>query len=390
MDSIQINIITKRQMSEVFCAIIRAMRIEDFEIKRIGKDTCSVVQYKGEDEHIVIPPVIGKYAPVAIESTLIKKGSRARWISIPGSVEEINEALFPSLRNIEGFDVDKSSRSFSAENGILYDGSRYSLIFYPSTKKDRVFQSPKKLGRVARTAFCCKVHFSEFVYSSKLEEFQVLPSECPELESFVPSDDAADYDGVLIKGKKLLFYPPKAGGKAYSIPDGIEEIASTSAEPFFPPSVKTVYVPASLKKGLENALGNASSVEVDSRSQSYRTINGVLYSWKRVLLSYPGKMEKDVYVTPIGTDRIGEGAFRGAPVHTLVLSNGVTAIGNNAFENSDITTLIIPSSVTDIGVHALFGAKKLKCVIVEKGSVAEIFLRGENRNEIMSVLPTLF
>ena len=135
------------------------------------------------------------------------------------------EALFPSLRNIEGFDVDKSSRSFSAENGILYDGSRYSLIFYPSTKKDRVFQSPKKLGRVARTAFCCKVHFSEFVYSSKLEEFQVLPSECPELESFVPSDDAADYDGVLIKGKKLLFYPPKAGGKAYSIPDGIEEIA---------------------------------------------------------------------------------------------------------------------------------------------------------------------
>ena len=366
------------------------MRIEDFEIRKTGKDSCTVLQYKGEGEDLVIPSVIGKYIPVSVEATLLKKGNKVKSITIPASVDRIDDSLFPSLKNIEAFNADKASRSFSSEDGVLYDSSRYSLLFYPPRKTGSVFIAPKKLGRVARTAFCCKVHFKEFHYSSKLEEFQALPSECPELEAFIPSDDADDHEGVLIKGRKLLFYPPKAGGKAYSIPDGIEEIVSVSSEPFFPESVKTVYAPATLRKGLENALGNAEKVEVDNRSQFYRSVDGVLYSWKRVLLSFPGRMGKDVYITPSGTDRIGEGAFRGSRVHTLVLSEGVSAIGNNAFERSEISTLIIPSSVTDIALHALYGAEKLRRVIVEKGSVGEIFLRGENRGDIMEVHPSLF
>lgn len=366
------------------------MRIGDFEVRKTGKDTCSVVQYKGEDRDIVIPPAFEKYRPTAIEATLIKKGLRPVSITIPPSVDEIAEGLFPTLKTLERFEVGKGSLSFRSEAGVLYDSSFYSLIFYPPKKEGEEFVSPKRLGRVARTAFCCTVHFRRFVYSSKLEEFQALPSECPDLELFVPSEDAEDYDGVLIKGKKLLFYPPKMAGKAYSIPDGVEEIAALSSEPFFPKAVKTVYVPASLKKGLENALGNASKVEVEAKSGNYRSIEGVLYSWKRVLLAYPGEMEGDVYVTPTGTDRIGRGAFRNARIKTLVLSPGVTGIDNNAFEGSSITTLVIPSSVTDIAVHSLFGADSIGTIFAEKGSVAEIFLRGEGRSDRVRIIPSFF
>ena len=365
------------------------MRIEDFEIRKLGRDTCSVVQYKGDDENLVIPPVIGKYRPVNIEPTLLRRGNPVRTLSIPSSVETIDDGLFPALKNIEAVNVEKASPSFSSEDGVLYDGSRYSLLFYPPQRKEENYTAPSRLGRVARSAFCCKAHFRTFSHHSRLEEFQVFPSECPELEAFI-SLDGDDHDGVLIKGHRLLFYPPRRDGHSYSVPDGIEEIAANSTEPFFPPSVKTVFVPASLRKGLENALGNAVKVDVDDRSRFYRSVDGVLYSWQRVLLAYPGRRAEDVYMPPSGTDRIGEGAFRGAAIRTLILSSGVTAIGNSAFENSDISVLVIPSSVTDIGVHALYGARKLCKVIVEKGSVGEIFLRGEGRDDMISVIPSLF
>ena len=366
------------------------MRIGDFEVRRLSGDTCAVVQYKGEGKEITIPPSFGRYVPAELCGTLLRKGCKAERITIPPSVETIDESLFPSLRCLSSFEVQKGSKSFRSEDGVLYDSSCYSLLFYPPAKECEAFIPPKKLGRVARTAFCCKAHFRTFTYSSKLEEFQALPSECPELEAFVPAEDAADHEGVLIKGRKLLFYPPGMEGRSYSIPEGIEEIAALPSEPFFPEKVRTVYAPASLKKGLENALGNAERAEVDGKSGTYRSVDGVLYSWKRVLLAYPGRRSDEVYVTPSGTDRIGDGAFRRSQLRTLVISQGVTAIGNSAFEDSSITTLVIPPTVTDIGVHALYGAKNLKTVIAEKGSVAEIFLRGEGRSDMLHVLPSLF
>ncbi|MBO8435654.1 MAG: leucine-rich repeat protein [Spirochaetes bacterium] len=366
------------------------MRIDDFEVKRLDSKSCSVVQYKGDDENIAIPEKLGKYSTVRIEASLVRRGLKARSISIPASISEIDEDLFPSLKYLERFEVAKGSLSFRAEDGILYDSSCYSLIFYPPAKEDGTFVLPKRLGRVAGTAFSAGAKIETIQYGSKLEEFQALPSQLPRFSAFVPSDDAPDYEGVLIKGKKLLFYPPKREGASYVIPDGVEEIYSLSQEPFFPKSVKNLYVPSSMKKGLERALCNAVKVDVDSHNATYRSIDGVLYSWKRVLLSYPGERRDGVYVTASGTDRIGSGAFRLSRLETLVLSNGVTAIGDSAFASSAISTLVIPSTVSEIDIHAFFSAENLKEVFVEKGSVAELFLRADGKERIIRVVPSLF
>lgn len=366
------------------------MRIDDFEVRRLDSQTCSVVQYKGDDEDIVIPEKLGKYSTGKIESTLVRRGLKAKSISLPSSVYEIDDELFPSLKYLERFDVAKGSHSFKAEDGVLYDSSCYSLIFYPPAKSESSFIPPRRLGRVASTAFSATARLQTFAYTAKLEEFQALPSQLPELKAFIPADDAQDYDGVLIKGKKLLFYPPKKEGSSYVIPDGIEEIASLSQESFFPKSVKTLYVPSSLKKGLERALGKQVKVDVDSHNAAYRSVDGVLYSWKRVLLSFPGERRDKVYVTATGTDRIGSGAFRFSKIDTLIISHGATAIGDSAFASSQISSLVIPSTVSEIDVHAFFQAESLKEVFVEKGSVAELFLRADGKESILKVVPSLF
>ena len=95
-------------------------------------------------------------------------------------------------------------------------------------------------------------------------------------------------------------------------------------------------------------------------------------------------------MTASGTDRIGSGAFRLSRLETLVLSNGVTAIGDSAFASSEISTLVIPSTVSEIDIHAFFSAENLKEVFVEKGSVAELFLRADGKERIIRVVPSLF
>ena len=125
-------------------------------------------------------------------------------------------------------------------------------------------------------------------------------------------------------------------------------------------------------------------------SAAYLTSDGVLYSRKSELIAYPGRKSDEVFVTPEGTMGIGDGAFRGSRLKTLVIAEGVSAIGNAAFEGSSITSLVIPASVRDIGVRALSGAKNLRSVFVRNGSVAEIFLRGEGRDDLIKRTGSLF
>ena len=141
---------------------------------------------------------------------------------------------------------------------------------------------------------------------------------------------------------------------------------------------------------MEKALGNAEAADAGHGSAAYLTSDGVLYSRKSELIAYPGRKSDEVFVTPEGTMGIGDGAFRGSRLKTLVIAEGVSAIGNAAFEGSSITSLVIPASVRDIGVRALSGAKNLRSVFVRNGSVAEIFLRGEGRDDLIKRTGSLF
>ena len=372
----------------------RAMRAGDFEIRRLDRDTCSVVQYRGDAEDVAIPGVFGKYRAVSVEATLLRRGSKVRSISFPSSVSSIDEAAFSHMKEVRSISVEKGCRSYRSIDGVLYDGSGYSLVFYPPMKEDDELRLPDRLGKVEATAFACGTSVRVISLSQHLEEFHALPSQCPSLEAFVsPSSSGTGAwiaDGVLMRGRKLLFYPPARSSSLYSIPEGIEEIVSSSSEPFFPESVKRIMVPKSLSAGLENALGNAESVDALPGNLHYRTVGDVLFSWQRKLLSYPGRKKDRLYAAPSGTDAIGRGAFRGARLETLVLPYGVKAIEDGAFEGSSISTLVVPETVDSIDIHALYGAGSLKEIHAVKGSVADIFFSGEGLGRLLHLSERLF
>lgn len=110
----------------------------------------------------------------------------------------------------------------------------------------------------------------------------------------------------------------------------------------------------------DGAFGRCESltaIEVDSGNQSYKSVDGVLFSADgTILTAYPcGKGAS--YAIPEGTVEIGTEAFNGAPLLTsITFPETLEVIGNQAFCNSvNLTSLNFPASLKTIGAAA-FGA----------------------------------
>lgn len=369
----------------------RAMRIGDFEFRRIDKSTSSAVGYFGTDERVMIPASESGRSVTAISSGFIRKGSKARKIVIPKTVNEIEDGAFFNGKNIESVEVEKGNKSYKAEDGVLYDSSFYSIIFYPPKKMDEEYIAEHRIGKAAASAFPFPAAIKRFGVTERMEEFGVLPSSLPSLEEFVFTGDdskkgAHVEDGVLYRGKSLLAYPWKREGASYMIENGTEKIECSE----LPPSLKKIFVPKSVESGLERILGNAEYVDVDKSNRAYRSIDGVLFSWNGDILRYPGKKKGEIYVTPLGMKKIAREAFASSVLKTLVINGGCTEIAEDAFLDSSLSYLVIPDSVTAISVHAFHGAASLKEIHVQKGSIAEIFLRGEGLGHLLKVSERLF
>ena len=367
------------------------MRIGDFEFRRIDKSTSSAVGYFGTDDTVMIPASESGRSVTAISSGFIRKGSKARKIVIPKTVNEIEDGAFSNGKNIESVEVENGNKSYKAEDGVLYDSSFYSIIFYPPKKMDEEYIAEHRIGKAAASAFPFPAAIKRFGVTERMEEFGVLPSSLPSLEEFVFTGDdskkgAHVEDGVLYRGKSLLAYPWKREGASYMIENGTEKIECSE----LPPSLKKIFVPKSVESGLERILGNAEYVDVDKSNRAYRSIDGVLFSWNGDILRYPGKKKGEIYVTPLGMKKIAREAFASSALKTLVINGGCTEIAEDAFLDSSLSYLVIPDSVTAISVHAFHGAASLKEIHVQKGSIAEIFLRGEGLGHLLKVSERLF
>lgn len=71
---------------------------------------------------------------------------------------------------------------------------------------------------------------------------------------------------------------------------------------------------------------------------------------------------RDEYPIREGTIVIGDNAFEGSFLPSIIIPNTVTTIGNKAFYNSYFKKIIIPDSVTSIGEYAFAICKNLKSV----------------------------
>lgn len=143
--------------------------------------------------------------------------------------------------------------------------------------------------------------------------------------------------------------------------------------------LETISIPASITtigKGAFYGIKTMKSFTVDAASESFASVDGVLYTKDmKTLLYYPAAKDATTFTVPATVTTIAEGAFLNAnKLQTVVLPDGLTSIERRAFMNcTALENADLPSTVTTIGSSAFRGCDKLN-----RSQLSETVAIGEN------------
>lgn len=147
---------------------------------------------------------------------------------IPANVISIDCLTFgwTSLREIN---VASGNSHYASRDGVLYNSSMTTLIFYPPNKPGQEFTLPDTVTEIGLYAIDRPVNLKKLILNSSLREFSVgrITGSIADI-SAKNNPNFCDIDGVLFSadGSKLIAYPSGRDGTSYTVPDGTSSIGT--------------------------------------------------------------------------------------------------------------------------------------------------------------------
>lgn len=181
---------------------------KQFDYEQVSDGKCSIKKYNGDLPIAIIPAVVamndGKSASVTGIDTGAFDGSGVKVISVPKSVESIDNSVFFNAENLEKIKVSSINENYKAMDGMLYNKVGNTLVYCPSAKSGTLLLDDA-VTTVIDGAF----------YHNSLSAINV-------------NDDNKYYssvDGLLMSksGDAIIAYPNKKG-TAYTVSSDIKEI----------------------------------------------------------------------------------------------------------------------------------------------------------------------
>ena len=263
---------------------------------------------------------------ISIPNGVTTIGENAFWectnltsITIPDSVTSIGEQAFCDCTNLTSIDVDKNNTHYKSIDGNLYSKDGSTLIQYAIGKTDTTFTIPDSVTSIGNSAF----------------------GSCTSLTSITIPNSVTFIGKEAFAGSENLI--------AITIPNGVKFIgqkAFVGSE-----NLIAITIPnsvTSIGDGAFELCSSLTSIVVDENNQSYKSIDGNLYSKDgTILIQYA-----------IGKTNT-----------SFTIPNGVTTIGENAFAwCENLTSITIPDSVTTIGESAFFCSFSLTSIEVDENN----------------------
>jgi hypothetical protein len=282
------------------------------------KKSVRITSYSGNKQNVSIPPKI-QGLPVSEICDMAFNSCNFTSITIPDSVTEIGEGAFLHCENLTEINVDVKNKTYSSQDGVLYNKNKTILFIYPEGKE------------------------GSFVIPNSVQSIEVM----------------AFYDCISLT--------------SVTIPDSVTEIGEFA---FAYSGLISATIPKSVQSIGEVAFSGCASLtelNVDVDNKEYTSQDGVLYDKNKTnLYQYPAG-KKGPFVIPNSVLSIACYSFnRCADLTAVIIGNNVTEIGEGAFLNCDeLKKVIIPNKVKTIGAYAFSSCESLTAVIIGS-SVTEI------------------
>lgn len=370
--------------------------------------TCTIVDYFGWDDIVVIPTELDGYIVTKIGNSAFDNEQLIEIVSIPSSVTSIGENAFEECTNIWKIVILGDSITSIGKGAFKDCHSLQEIILPPhiTSIEDETFSSCYSLMSITIPKGVTSIGSDVFQYSTSLENI------------FVEEDNEmfTHVRGVLFNKKKksIVKYPSGNTNTHYSLLPGIthiEEDAFYEAEHLvsisIPESVrsigksafvwctslKNITIPKNVAYIGEEAFRSCDSleyIEVDKKNTTYIHIDGVLFnSIEKSLVRYPSNKKDTSYRVPHGiiatevhsfnrskylkevtflptVTSLGNGSFyQCTSLEHVVLPQELTSIPRGLFaECSSLTHITIPNNVTSIGSLAFLNCSSLENIVI--------------------------
>lgn len=269
----------------------------------------------------------------------------------------IERAYFPTMNSgvSEKITVPEESACYKSIDGVLFDKTGETLIYYPEKREGSVYEIPQGVKRIAPSAFSFSQRLTSVILPDGLEEIgrsAFLGSEA--LESVeIP-------DSVTSLGERAFAECPSL--RAVKLSAGLEEIESGMFMSCV--SLESISVPDGVKKIGERAFAFCGALA------EVRLFEGLERIGENTFLDCTALKSAEI---PDSVAEIGESAFyECSALKTAVLPEGLTRIESQLFYRcADLESVVIPESVTCIGSGAFADCCGISSVVIP-GSVEVI------------------
>lgn len=235
---------------------------------------------------------------------------------IPSQLEEILPNALSNCMYIEEFTVNASNTYFTAEDGVLFDKNKTTLIKFPQGKDEYNYTIPNFVEKISSYAFAGSVLNGTLNISDNVSEIGDFAfNKCEYINGFSVSNknnNFEDENSVLYNSDKttLIQYPIAKKESSYKLPDSVTAI-----------------------------------------------LTGALSDTKLKEIKLNTKLEL-----------ISEGAFKNSSIKSLVLPDSLKTIESYAFSESSLEDINIPENVTEIGDFAFSDCENLKSITFDSES----------------------
>ena len=336
------------------------------------------------DGHTVISCKDNMFSNVATSRTV-------KEITIPESIESINDSAFSRCDNLESINVNENNNYYSSLSGILCNKEQTEIICIPIAIKE--VNIPDTIIEIENGMFdSCRSLTSVTIGRGVADIGNIAFSKCSKLENINVSEKNANYSsvgGILYNKQRTEMIMVPRATKEVDVPNTVTKIKNYAFYNCDNLKMITIGDRVTDIEIEEVSFYNCSelkSINVSNNNTAYSSIDGILYNKEQTrLVKVPRAVEK--VLMPGTIETIGNYAYNDCTnLSDIVIRNGVKTIESYAFNNcSRLKNIIIPNSVIRIEGCAFNNCGNLNNVIIGNGVTSignEAFSNCRNLEDI--------